>query len=308
MSILMAVVQALFVMAVAPLVSGFSRWMRAKIHTRKGPSVLQDYYDIAKLFKRQDVRTKHASFLHRLMPVAYVGVMLVIAAGLPLFTQASPVPLLADVILIVYLLAMVRFLFSLASFDDGNGYAGMGGVRELVVGMLVEPGMILALFVAIVVLGSTNVATMGSTLAAGNLHAPLAVVFSGISFAFVCYIEMGKVPFDMAEAEQEIQEGPLQEYSGPSLALLRVGMAMKQLLMASLFVAIFMPFGAAAAQSAPAILAGLGAYAVKIFVVLVVCALIENTASRARYRFVGRHIWITLGVSLVALALCMVGM
>ncbi len=307
MSILIAVVQALALAAVAPLISGFSRWMRAKMHTRKGPSIFQDYYDIAKLFKRQDVRTKESSFVHRFMPVLYLGVMLILAAGVPLFAQLSPVPAFADIFVIVYLLALVRFFFALSSIDSGDGYAGVGGMRELIVGVLVEPGMVLSLLVVAVALGTTNVGAMGQLVASGDVAAPLSVAFAGIAFAYACYIEMGKLPYDLAEAEQEIQEGPLQEYSGASLALMRLAIPMKQVLMASLLVAVFLPFGAAADLAVPALLAGAAVWAVKVLVIFFACALLENAVSRVRYKFAGRQIWVTLGISVIALAFCLMG-
>lgn len=307
MSVSIAVFQVLVVVAGAPLLSGFSRWMRAKMHTRKGPSVLQDYYDIAKLFKRQDVRTKDSSFVHRLMPVVYLGVMIVLAASLPLFTQDSPVPGLADAILVIYLLALVRFFFALSAIDNADGYSGVGGLRELIVGILVEPGMILALFVAAVTLGTTNVAAMGSLVAEGGLAAPLSIVFAGLAFAYACYVEMGKLPYDLAEAEQEIQEGPLQEYSGASLALMRMAVPMKQVLTASLFVSIFLPFGAATEPTALALLLGIVVYVVKVVAVFFICSLLENAVSRVRYKLAGRHVWVALGISAVALAFCVMG-
>lgn len=307
MSVVISIAQVLVLVALAPLLSGFSRWMRAKMHTRKGPSILQDYYDIAKLFKRQDLRTKHSSFVHGLMPVVFLGVMLVLAAGLPLFAQRSPMPLLADIVLIVYLLALVRFFFALASLDNADGYAGVGGMRELIVGILVEPGMMLALFVLAVSMGTTNLGVMSSMIAAGDVAAPLSVLFAGVALAYSCYIEMGKLPYDLAEAEQEIQEGPLQEYSGPSLALLRVAMPLKQVLVAGLFVAVFMPFGAAADVSVLAGLGGALAFVVKIFAVFFVCALLENAVSRVRYKYAGRQIWVTLGISVLALAFGLIG-
>ena len=106
MSIVVAILQALLLMLLAPLTSGIGRWLRAKIHTRKGPSIFQDYYDIIKLFKRDDVRTESSTFVSRYMPVLYVGVCFVLAMGMPMATRACPIPVLGDIILIIYLLAL----------------------------------------------------------------------------------------------------------------------------------------------------------------------------------------------------------
>ena len=129
MSFVIAIVQALVIMALAPLVSGMARVIRAKMHTRKGPSIFQDYYDIAKLFKRQDVHPADSSFIHRITPAVYLGVMLVLAMGIPMFTTWSPVPILGDIIVILYLMALARFFFSLATLDSADAYAGVGGLR-----------------------------------------------------------------------------------------------------------------------------------------------------------------------------------
>ena len=307
MSFVIALIQAIVVMTIAPLVSGIARVIRAKMHTRKGPSIFQDYYDIAKLFKRQDVHPKDASFVHRITPALYLGVMLVLAMGIPMFTAWSPVPLLGDIFLIIYLMALARFFFSLASMDTADAYAGVGGLRELLVGVLVEPTMILALFVTAICIGSTNVGIMSQSVSLGMVSSPIAVVLAGVAFAFACYVELGKLPYDMAEAEQEIQEGLLQEYSGPSLAMLHIAMPMKQIIVVSWFVGIFLPFGAALDTSVAGIALGVVFYLLKVLVVFLVCALIENLVSRVRFKLLGRQTWAMFGIAVFALVFCLMG-
>ncbi len=307
MSFVIALIQAIVVMAIAPLVSGIARVIRAKMHTRKGPSIFQDYYDIAKLFKRQDVHPKDSSFVHRITPALYLGVMLVLAMGIPMFTAWSPVPLLGDIFLIIYLMALARFFFSLASMDTADAYAGVGGLRELLVGVLVEPTMILALFVCAICIGSTNVGIMSQSVSLGAFSSPIAVALAGVAFAFACYVELGKLPYDMAEAEQEIQEGLLQEYSGPSLAMLHIAMPMKQIIVVSWFVGIFLPFGSSLDMSIAGIALGALFYLFKILVVFLVCALIENLVSRVRFKLLGRQTWAMFGISVFALVFCLMG-
>lgn len=307
MSFVIAIVQALVIMALAPLVSGMARVIRAKMHTRKGPSIFQDYYDIAKLFKRQDVHPADSSFIHRITPAVYLGVMLVLAMGIPMFTSWSPVPILGDIIVILYLMALARFFFSLATLDSADAYAGVGGLRELLVGVLVEPTMILALFVTALCVGSTNVGIMSQCVSIGYVSAPISVILAGVAFAFACYVELGKLPYDASEAEQEIQEGLLQEYSGASLAMMHIAMPMKQIIVASWFVAIFLPFGASLDFSIAGILVGIVTYLLKMLVVFVLCALIENLVSRVRFKLLGRQTWAMFGISVFALVFCLMG-
>ncbi|AJC11531.1 hydrogenase 3 membrane subunit [Berryella intestinalis] len=305
--IIVAILQALVLVLIAPLFSGIARWLRAKIHTRRGPSIFQDYYDIFKLLTREDLRTANSSFVSRLMPPLYFATMLVLACGVPMFTRACPVPALGDIITIIYLLAIPRFFFALAAVDSSSAYGGIGGIRELIIGVLVEPSMMLALFVAALATGTTNIGGMGEAIGSLMQSSPVAVIVAGVAFAIACYIELGKLPYDAAEAEQEIQEGPLQEYSGPSLAMLKVAMSMKQILVIAWFLAIFAPFGSAVEFAPLAVLLGACAFSTKAGVVGIVCSLIENSVSRVRWKYMGRQTWMVVGVSVVALVFCVLG-
>ena len=307
MEIIVACVQCLLLVLLAPLFSGTARWLRAKMHTRRGPSIFQDYYDLIKLLKRQDLHTANSSFVSRLMPPLYFGCMLVLACGIPMLCRFSPVPVLGDIITIIYLLALPRFFFSLAGVDSSNAYSGVGGIRELIVGVLVEPSMMMALFVAALACGTTNVGQMGAAIASGQVGSPVAMVIAAIAFALACYVELGKLPYDMAEAEQEIQEGPLAEYSGASLSMLKLSMSMKQTLVVSWFVAIFLPFGAASDFTLPGLLLGLVFYLIKVAVVFFMCAVVENLVARVRWKFMGRQTWAIVGVSVLAFVFCVLG-
>ena len=300
MSIVVAILQALLLMLLAPLTSGIGRWLRAKIHTRKGPSIFQDYYDIIKLFKRDDVRTESSTFVSRYMPVLYVGVCFVLAMGMPMATRACPIPVLGDIIL-------PRFFFGLAGVDRSGNYASIGGIRELIVGILVEPSMMLALFATAMILGTTNVGTMGEMIGSLQVASPVGVTVAGVAFAVACYIELGKLPYDVAEAEQELQEGPLSEYSGPSLGMIKVAMTMKQILVVSWFLAIFLPFGSAVEMTAPAMALGLVVYLVKMAVVFLVILVVENLVARVRFKFMGKQTWAVVGIAVLAFVFCALG-
>lgn len=307
MSIVVAILQALLLMLLAPLTSGIGRWLRAKIHTRKGPSIFQDYYDIIKLFKRDDVRTESSTFVSRYMPVLYVGVCFVLAMGMPMATRVCPIPVLGDIILIIYLLALPRFFFGLAGVDRSGNYASIGGIRELIVGILVEPSMMLALFATAMILGTTNVGTMGEMIGSLQVASPVGVTVAGVAFAVACYIELGKLPYDVAEAEQELQEGPLSEYSGPSLGMIKVAMTMKQILVVSWFLAIFLPFGSAVEMTVPAMALGLVVYLVKMAVVFLVILVVENLVARVRFKFMGKQTWAVVGIAVLAFVFCALG-
>ena len=306
--VLVALAQVFLLAAAAPLASGFSRLVRAKMHTRHGPGVLQDYRDLFKLLRRQDVRPPASGFVFRLMPIVMPTTLLVIAMGLPILTRATPFAALGDIVTTIYLFALARFFFALSGLDSGSSFAGIGASRELTLGVLVEPAMLLALFVAALLAGSTNLGDIGSAIVDGHAQPVAATLLALVAFGFTCYVELGKLPYDMAEAEQELQEGPLTEYSGPSLALVKWSLALKQLVVVAWFVGTFLPFGAAIELSAGALVVGFLAFAIKVAVIFTLVGIVENAVARARFRLTSRHTWLGVGVASLAFVFYLAGL
>ncbi|MFC3396120.1 respiratory chain complex I subunit 1 family protein [Brenneria rubrifaciens] len=306
--ILCAVLQALCLLAIAPLMSGMARVIRAKMHSRQGPGVLQDYRDIFKLLKRQDVSPQHAGGVFRLMPYILIGTMLVVAMTLPIVTRISPFGSGGDVITLLYLFALFRFFFALAGLDSGSTFAGIGASRELSLGILVEPILMLALLVVALIAGSTNIGNISLMLASHTWVSPTATLMALLAFAFATFIEMGKIPFDVAEAEQELQEGPLTEYSGAGLALVKWGISLKQVVAAALFLSIFIPFGKAESFTPTALLIASIAFVIKLSAVFFVAALIENSLARGRFLLTGHVTWLGFGVAALAFVFYLTGL
>ncbi|CPR21389.1 respiratory chain complex I subunit 1 family protein [Brenneria goodwinii] len=303
-----AVIQALVLLALAPLMSGMARVIRAKMHSRQGPGVLQDYRDIFKLLKRQDVSPQQAGGVFRLMPYILIGTMLLVAMTLPIVTWVSPFGAAGDVITLLYLFALFRFFFALAGLDSGSSFAGIGASRELTLGVLVEPIMILALLVVALIAGSTNIGNISSVLAGNHWLSPTATMMALLACAFATFIEMGKIPFDVAEAEQELQEGPLTEYSGAALALLKWGISLKQVVVATLFLSIFVPFGKAETLTLTALAGGTIAFLIKLIVVFFVAAIVENSLARGRFLLTGHVTWLGFGVAALAFVFYLTGL
>lgn len=306
--LLLAILQALLLLAVAPLLSGLSRQIRAKMHTRHGPGVLQDYRDLLKLMKRQDISPPASGRVFHAMPMVMLTIMLVIAMGTPVLTRFAPINAIGDLITTIYLFATARFFFALSGIDSGSSFAGVGASRELTLGILVEPMMLLALFVAALLAGSTNLGAIGNAVATGQIHSVTATLMAALAFGFAAYIELGKLPYDMAEAEQELQEGPLTEYSGPSLALIKWSMAFKQTLVVAWFIGVFVPFGSPVALSFIGVVFGLALFAVKTVLIFLAVGIVENSVARARFRFTPRHSWLGMGIASLALVFYLVGL
>lgn len=218
MSLLIALLQALVLFAVAPLLSGIVRVARARLHNRRGPGVLQEYRDILKLLGRQSVGPDASGWVFRLTPYVMVGVMLTIATALPVVTVDSPLPVLGDLITLIYLFAIARFFFAISGLDTGSPFTALGSSREAMLGVLVEPILLLGLWVAAQVAGSTHISTITDTLYHWPAAHGIPLILALCACAFATFIEMGKLPFDLAEAEQELQEGPCRNTAAAALA------------------------------------------------------------------------------------------
>ncbi|EJD6037177.1 respiratory chain complex I subunit 1 family protein [Morganella morganii] len=304
---LFAVVQAIFLLLLTPLFTGISRQIRAKMHSRQGPGIMQDYRDIIKLLKRQSVAPRDSGFIFRVMPYMLLGSMLLLAMALPVVTTTSLFSGAGDLIIILYIFALFRFFFSLSGLDTGSPFAGIGASRELTLGVLVEPILFLGLLVVALIAGSTNIGSISAVMSQGWVS-PTATLLAMLACGFATFIEMGKIPFDVAEAEQELQEGPLTEYSGSGLALVKWGIGLKQVVVAVLFLSIFFPFGSASVLTAGSLLLALVLMLVKLLVIFVLASLVENSLARGRFLLTHHVTWLGFGVAALGFVFYLTGL
>lgn len=304
---LFAVVQAIFLLLLTPLFTGISRQIRAKMHSRQGPGIMQDYRDIIKLLKRQSVAPRDSGFIFRVMPYVLLGSMLLLAMALPVVTTTSLFSGAGDLIIILYIFALFRFFFSLSGLDTGSPFAGIGASRELTLGVLVEPILFLGLLVVALIAGSTNIGSISAVMSQGWVS-PTATLLAMLACGFATFIEMGKIPFDVAEAEQELQEGPLTEYSGSGLALVKWGIGLKQVVVAVLFLSILFPFGSASVLTAGSLLLALVLMLVKLLVIFVLASLVENSLARGRFLLTHHVTWLGFGVAALGFVFYLTGL
>ncbi|TAJ02639.1 respiratory chain complex I subunit 1 family protein [Pectobacterium versatile] len=302
-----ALIQAGILLLLTPLFTGISRQIRALMHSRRGPGIWQDYRDIFKLLKRQEVAPAQSGIIFRAMPWILLGSMLLVAMTLPVFTRTSLFGGAGDIITLLYLFALFRFFFSLSGLDTGSTFAGIGASRELTLGVLVEPTLILGLLVVALIAGSTNIGTISATLT-DAWSSPTATLLALLACGFASFIEMGKIPFDVAEAEQELQEGPLTEYSGCGLALVKWGIGLKQVVVAALFLVVFIPFGKAADMTASSLLLALILTLIKLLLVFVLASLFENSLARGRFLLTHRVTWVGFGVATLSFVFYLTGL
>jgi hydrogenase-4 component C len=273
----------------------------------EGPPIIQDYLDLAKLLARAEIIPADAGAVFRMTPYVLLVAMLLVAMAIPALMTRSPVSATGDLIAIIYLFALARFFTALTGVDSGSMYAGIGAGRETTLAVLNEPVMVLSLFVVALLAGSTNLGVISASIFAGPAPAFAATAMAMIAFGFAIFLEMGKLPLDLVEAEQELQEGPLTEYSGCSLGLIKWGFYLKQTVTAAIFLGVFVPAGAAATLAPLPLALAAAALVLKLVIVFLAIAFVENTMARIRFLSSSRLTCVAASAEILAFAFSLAG-
>jgi formate hydrogenlyase subunit 4 len=300
------VIQAAGMLAVAPLFRGVIRRMKAALQGRQGPPLLQGYYDLAKLLRKEPVRSETASWVYVAGPRVYLASTISATALVPVLVAQAPLESAGGILALVGTLALGRFALATAALDTGSPFGGMGASREMTIAALAEPALMLGLFTSALAAGSLHLGVLvrgliqqGPSLDPGDLLA-LAGLF------IVVIAETGRVPVDNPATHLEltmIHEAMVLEYAGPDLALVEWASAVKELLYVTLLVDLFAPVGIATgivpAQLAISLLAWCG----KLLLFALAVTLVESTNAKLRLFRVPELVAISLGLGFLALAI-----
>ncbi len=300
--------QAALVVAAAPLVTGFVQKLKARLQCRSGASLWQPYRDLAKLLRKGTVQSDTASPFFRAIPVLVLAATVTATAMVPvLWAPAGPRLRLGDAILLVALLALARFLLAIGALDAGGAFGGMGASREMTVGLLVEPTLMMVVFSVAVAGGTTDLGDLAArraTLGALSWQAPdLLALFAVLMLALA---ETGRIPVDNPDTHLELtmlHEGMLLEHSGPGLALLALATHVKQLVVLALVAALFFPPGLARGASPAEVAVALGAFAAKVLALATFLAVVESSYAKLRFFRVPQFLGLGLVSAFLALAL-----
>jgi formate hydrogenlyase subunit 4 len=285
-ALLKVVAQLVLLLMLAPLVSGFIKTLKARLQMRRGPRLLQSYSDIYKLLRKGMVIPDTASWLFSATP--YVVFVATLLAGLmaPMVAADTPIGLFGGVLAVVYLLGLGRFFVALAGLDAGSPFGGLGSSREMTVSALAEPTLMLAVFTVAIGAGSTSLAEIARV--AINQQWRFLAPSQALAFAalfLVLIAETGRIPVDNSATHLEltmIHEAMILEYSGPYLALIEWAASIKQLVLMTLMINVFWPFGLSAAWSPAGVLAGFGWLALKLLILSCGVVLVETANAKMR--------------------------
>jgi len=271
--------------SLAPLLVGWVNQCRAWLQNKSGPGVLRPYLMLRKLLTKDAVVADNASPLFRVAPYVVFGAMIVAAAIVPTLGTDLPYAPAADAIALVGILALARVFISLAAMDIGTAFGTLGARREMMVGFLAEPALLMVLFTASLISQSTSLATTVETLSHREFVIYPSLAFAGVAFTMVSLAENARIPVDNPATHLEltmIHEAMVLEYSGRHLALIEWAAALKLFVYSCVGIALFFPYGIAEGGSAAGLLLALPALALKLGIGGFLLAAIETMSAKMR--------------------------
>jgi formate hydrogenlyase subunit 4 len=302
--------QMLLVVLLAPLLTGWTRKVKARLTRRRGPPLLQPYRDLLRLLRKDVVLADNASWLFRVIPYVIFATTLVAAVLVPTFATGLPFGRAADLIVIIALLGAARFALALAGMEVGTAFGGIGSSREVMIASLAEPAMIMVVFTLALIAGSTQLSTVAVFMASGDVGLRVSLALALVALIMVALAENARIPVDNPATHLEltmVHEAMVLEYSGRHLALIDLAAELKLLLYVSLVACVFAPWGLAPKDAGFAMLAvSLAAYVAKLAVGGFLLALFETSIAKMRVFRVPEFLGAALMLGLLATLLLFV--
>jgi formate hydrogenlyase subunit 4 len=289
--------------ALAPLLPGLVQHWKARLQGRRGPSPLQPYRELRRLWRKSAVEPEGTTLVYRVAPAVVAASLVAAVLVLPVAEGGPGLGLGRDALALAGLLALARFAVALSSWDVANGFALMGASRDLTLSVFVEATLVLSLAVAALVAGTTDLAALVGATAGTGAWATPAPALGAAAFALVVVAETGRQPVDNPDTHLEltmIHEGPLLEYAGRDLAYLQWAAAARHWLVLVLAAQVFLPHAHGTwwqLASLPAVLVGLCAG----------LAVLETLVAKMRVLLVPRFLAVGMVVALLGIAAWLVG-
>lgn len=296
------VFQIILLVSLAPLLVGIMRNVKAKSQKRLGAGIFQPYFDLVKLFHKEEVISEQSSWVFRVAPWVNFVAITSCAFFVPVSLVYSPFGMVGDILLVIGLFALARFFTMLAGLDVASSFGGLGSSRESMISSLVEPALFVTIFVVASFYGGTNISTIVTSSSQTSLLMTPGLVFAIIALFIIIMAETGRLPFDNPATHLEltmIHEAMILEYSGKSLALMEWSQSIKQIILFALFVNIFFPLGIAEHLSMTELSIGMLVFVGKIMSLGVFVAFLETRVAKWRLFRVPDLIAISIASSMI---------
>lgn len=244
MSSASAAVQLVGGFVLAPLLPGLVQHWKARLQGRRGPTALQPYRELLRLWGKSSVDPEGSTLVYRLAPAFAAASIAVAILLVPVSSRAPTLGVGHDVLALLGVLALGRFAVAAASWDVGNGFSLMGASRDLTIAVATDAALVLAVAVAALAARTTDVVGIVAATAGTAVWSSPALGLGGIAFALVVLAETGRQPIDNPDTHLEltmIHEGPLLEYAGRDLAFLQWTAAARHWIVLVLAAQVFLP-------------------------------------------------------------------
>ena len=280
--------QVLTVAVAAPGLTGVIARMEARLQGRAGPRVLQPYYDLAKLFRKEALAPEGATWFFLAAPVVAVAAYLTVPLLIPvLTTYGLPLGYMGDILGGGFMLSLASFLVATAALESGGPYAQLGSSRAKTFSAITEPVVLFVVFTVALLTGTDLPYALAATVrsSAGQIVRPAHLLASAALF-MVILSETGRIPVETHTGTNEfgmIDEARPFEHSGPYFALLKWGSELKQLILYTILANVFLaPWGLASTQQAGSVLLAIVALLAKATAIGAVVAVIDNSFAKLR--------------------------
>lgn len=305
MKIAVLLLQAVFLIAAAPLLSGIVRKIKNNFRMRHGAGIFQPYHNLVKFFNKEEVVSEHTSWIFRAAPYLVFAAMAASAMLVPVFSTGISLVCMGDFLLIIFLMAFARFFLTLAGLDAGSAFGGMGSSREMFISALAEPAMILAVFTSSLNAGATSSAAIGSI---SSLQ--LSVLISAVALFLAVIAETSRIPVDNQETHLEltmVHEAMILEYSGRSFALMEWASYIKQIIFYCILANILPPYVQAVPGDYVTAIVVTSVYLGKIAVIAAAIAVVEVTTAKMRLFRVTDFLGFAFALSVVSIVIYSLG-
>ncbi|PKL60451.1 MAG: hydrogenase [Methanomicrobiales archaeon HGW-Methanomicrobiales-4] len=284
-AVLSGIFNVLLILLISPLFMTLIKKVKARTQRRAGPPLLQGYYNLAKLFRKEVIYSDYASPISRIAPYASLAILIVASLMVPLVWIPPTDPFAGNIIIFLYLLTAGRLLIALLGLDAGSTFGGMGSSREMSLSAVIEPTTVVVFAAMAYVAGTLSIPEMFRHAADTLSISPTTILLS-VSLFILIIVETGRIPVDNPETHLEltmIHEGMLLDTSGRNLALFELSHAVKQTLLMALLLNILIPFGIMQEFSLIALIGAFILFMLKGAGLSIIIGLVESSLAKMRF-------------------------
>ena len=310
------VINISFILLISPFYMTLVKKVKAFAQRRRGPPLLQGYYNLGKLMKKEVIYSKNSSIIMRITPYINLITLLTATLSIPLIFVPQYFNDFGNVILFLYLLALAKFFMALSGLDAGSTFGGMGSSREMTVLAIFEPITIIVFGALVFALNTTDIYTMfdqadycSNNIAqlSNSCHRlfPLLLPIA-ISLFIMLIVETARIPVDNPETHLEltmIHEAMVLEQSGPNLAMMELSHAIKQTLIMAILINIFFPYGLTTGFTPFSFVISLVSFFIKGIALAIVVGVFESSIAKFRLLRLPSLFVIALFLPLITIAI-----